>query len=272
MDYQALNETLNRRLRLQTTPVAVRLARSAAEVPPKARHPQRTLGLRVTICQGFGMARRYGWTLALAAPDIACTPAAMCYGFLRPPADMPDPEDAIVEAFLSMGYTVDREAQRRELASFPTQPPGELYAVVVTPLDKATFDPDMVLIYVNPAQLVRLVMAAVYPTGERVRSEFAGIGGSCLDGVLGTVRDQRPRVVLPGAGDRIFSGTQDDELIFAVPAGQLPVIVDALDKAGHDKGIRYPVMTWLAFEPRPAEAWQRLAAFLEPVEPEEGIA
>ncbi len=269
MDYNALNEMLHRQLRLQTTPVVVRLAHSADEVPPKARHPRHTLGVRLTICQGFGMARRYGWTLALAAQDIACTPAALCYGFLRPPADMPNPAEAIAEAFLSMGYTVDREAQLRELASFPTRAPGEVEAVVVAPLDKATFDPDVVLIYVNPAQLARLVMAAVYPTGERVHGEFAGIGGSCLDGVLGTLRDQRPRVVLPGAGDRIFSSTQDDELIFAVPGGQLFAIADALGKAGHDKGIRYPVMTFLAFEPRPAEAWQRLAAFLEPAREEE---
>jgi uncharacterized protein (DUF169 family) len=185
---------------------------------------------------------------------------------------MPHPEDAIAEAFLSMGYTVDLDAQRRELASFPTRAPGEVHTVVVAPLDKATFEPDAVLIYANPAQAVRLVMAAVYPAGERVRSEFAGIGGSCLDGVLGTIRDQRPHVVLPGAGDRIFSSTQDDELIFAVPAGQLADITAALEKAGHEKGIRYPVMTFLAFEPRPAEAWQRLAAFLVPAEPEEEVA
>ncbi|MBU0493298.1 MAG: DUF169 domain-containing protein [Chloroflexi bacterium] len=264
MDLDALNETLLHRLRLQTTPVAVKLARSADEVPRKARRPHRTLGVRITICQAFGMARRYGWTLALCADDVACTPAALCYGFLRPPADMPNPQDAVAEAFLTMGYTVDLDAQRRELASFPTRPPGEVYAVLVAPLDKAPFEPDVVLIYANPAQLVRLVMAAVYPTGERVRGEFAGIGGSCLDGVLGTLRDGRPRVILPGAGDRIFSGTQDDEVIMAVPGPQFAAIVDALGKAGHDQGIRYPPMTFLAFEPRSAAAWQHLAAFLEP--------
>jgi len=266
VDYHDLNDTLHRRLRLQTTPVAVKLARSADEMPRKARQPHRALGVRITICQAFGMARRYGWSLALSAEDVACTPAALCYGFLRPPADMPNPADAIAEAFLSTGYVVDREAQLRELASFATRPPGEVYAVLVAPLPaaKTPFEPDVVLVYANPAQLVRLVMAAVYPTGERVRGEFAGIGGSCLDGVLGTLRDERPRVILPGAGDRIFSGTQDDELIFAVPGSQLAAITDALSKAGHDKGIRYPHMTYLAFEPRAAEAWQRLAALLEP--------
>lgn len=55
-------EDLERLLRLHTYPLAVRMLRSEAEIPPGARRPKRDEGRQYNVCQTFalspGTARR----------------------------------------------------------------------------------------------------------------------------------------------------------------------------------------------------------------------
>jgi len=65
MDLEKAARAFGTYLRQQTPPVALKLAASAAEIPEKARLPQRDLGTRLALCQSIALARRYGWVIGL---------------------------------------------------------------------------------------------------------------------------------------------------------------------------------------------------------------
>jgi hypothetical protein len=55
-------------------------------------------------------------------------------------------------------------------------------------------------------------------------------------------------VVLPGNGDRVWAACQDHEMIMALPGSFLGDLVDGLEKT-HQKGIRYPIPSYLRYRP-----------------------
>jgi len=65
---------------------------------------------------------------------------------------------------------------------------------------------------------------------------------------LGAFLDQTPKVVVPGNGDRVWAATQDHEMVYALPALHLEALVQGLAKT-HEKGIRYPIPTYLRYQP-----------------------
>ncbi len=107
-------------------------------------------------------------------------------------------------------------------------------------------EPHLVMVFGNPARIMRLVQAGSRWTGERVRVGFGGIGGSCNEGLVRTFFEGVRRVALPGNGDRVFAATQDDELLFAFPAPWADRVEEGLEATSR-RGIRYPIPTFLNY-------------------------
>ena len=238
-------DTLEQLLRPSTFPVGVTLTADASRIPPGARRPLRDLNHRMAVCQGFAMARRYGWTVAFTREDTGCAIASHTYGW-----EKGDP-DAAVDFMTHMNYAADEETARRMMSALDSLETGDDRTVICASLKRASVAPDVVLIYVNPAQLMRLIHAATQGSGTPVDSRFSGRAASCTEGVVRAYRERAIQVVVPGNGDRVWAGCQDHEMIMAVPAEKLPDIVDGLKKT-HQKGIRYPVPTYLRYTPEVA--------------------
>ncbi|MFZ1200946.1 MAG: DUF169 domain-containing protein, partial [Desulfobacterales bacterium] len=116
---------------------------------------------------------------------------------------------------------------------------GETAAIVLAPMQKASFEPDTLVIYGNPAQIMRLTQAWSYITGERVPGHFGG-KVECDAYLIAPFRTQAPCVVIPGHGERIFAATQDDEMVFALPGQSVSTLVQGLKEVGKAMGVRYP--------------------------------
>ena len=56
-------------------------------------------------------------------------------------------------------------------------------------------------------------------------------------------------MVIPGVGDRIFSMTQDDEMVVSLPASFLQGALIGLKEAARKIGARYPVTVYQNFTP-----------------------
>jgi len=69
-----------------------------------------------------------------------------------------------------------------------------------------------------------MVMALVYVEKRRIAGNFGG-KVECTEYLLAPFKTQAPRVVIPGMGDRIFSMTQDDEMVLSVPGSILTELV-----------------------------------------------
>jgi len=116
----------------------------------------------------------------------------------------------------------------------------------VAPLDRATFEPDLVCIYANPAQVMRLTQAALWKRGGRLHSSFEG-RAVCADIIVTTMQTGEAQVILPCSGDRIFGQTQDHEMAFAIPWARMEEIVEGL-RGTHAGGIRYPITQFMEYE------------------------
>jgi uncharacterized protein (DUF169 family) len=250
--YRELGKTLTDTLRLQCFPLAVRLVKGEGEFPEGTRRPS-LLNMRVTMCQGFAMSRRIGWTVGLTVEDMKCVPNLIAYGF----AELEDPR-VFLEAFRAMNYYETDEIAEKALSTMPTLEPGKYRGIAISPLAWTKIEPDLVMAYCNSAQAMRLIQATVYKTGERITTPLSGLGASCLEGVLRTFLTKKPGLVIPGAGDRVFGTTQDDEVIFTMPKEMILDIVSSLKKAGYEKGVRYPLPVSIMEPMMVPDAWMML--------------
>jgi len=238
-----LGEQLRRLVNPATFPVAVKFLERVQDIPRKAKRPFRDLGFKMAPCQGSAMARRYGWTVAFTREDVGCAIAAHTYGWEK----LPD-EKGAVHFLTLMNYASDETAAAEVLAGFLTLELDHDPILLYSPLERTRMAPDVVLIYVNPAQMMRLIHGITYHAGKPVESRFSGRAASCTEGVLGAHLHQAPKVVVPGNGDRVWAACQDHEMVMAVPGSQLAGLVEGLEKT-HQTGIRYPVPSYLRYQP-----------------------
>ena len=246
-DWTQKAEALNRLIRPLTFPIAVKLAESVEQFPEKTRRPSRDMEFKTNLCVGMTMARKYGWTVGITADDNTCPIAAYTYGWSEPESET---RKALTDFMIIMKYAADENAAKATMEAVEQVKlsKGKCAGVVFSPLERTKIEPDLVMIFCNPAQLMRLVHGATQETGVSVQSIFSGRGGTCTEGVLQIFKTGQPKVVLPGNGDRVWALVQDDEIAFAIPSNWLGPVICGLE-ATHQTGVRYPIPVDVRHEP-----------------------
>ena len=220
MDLKQINETINLYIKPQTFPLALKLCQSDSELPERVRMPVRDMGYQITLCQGYGIARRFRWAVAIGREDQCCVGGASAMGFI---AERPN------------------EEQEKRLET------GKYSHLLIAPIEIADFEPDLILLYTNSAQAMRLAQSATRGAGDSV-SAIASGGADCGDIVARTTKSDQCQFILPSGGDRVFGGTQDNELIFTIPRSKTEGIINGLEET-HKAGFRYPVLSDLRHAP-----------------------
>jgi len=194
---------------------------------------------KVAICQGIGMARKLGWTVAMGKEDMQCSLGAAPFGFFKN-------IDFYNEGNLAAGmFTASKEIGKTEEDLIDRFDYGLYSHILVAPLNRAGFEPDMLMMYGNPAQIMRLVHGALYNQGGAVQSSAMGRLGCAT--IITAMKNDECRYLLPGNGDRIFGMTQDYEMSFLIPASKIDTVLDGLAKT-HKGGIRYPITSFFNFQ------------------------
>src|SRR5262245_16892318 len=240
LDVNTADRELQTYIRPQTFPVAIRMLEPGEAIPERARRPGRDWKKLSMSCQVIDMARRYGWTIALTREDHICSLGITAIGF-----DKPLPIYNVGTLCEGM-YTETKQAGQRSEAAIDKFAPGQYHCLLVAPLDRAAFEPHVVCVYANPAQVMRLVQAALWKRGGRLPSSFEG-RAVCADIIVTTMQTGEPQVILPCSGDRIFGQTQDHEMAFSIPWGWMEDIVEGL-RGTHNGGIRYPITQFMEYE------------------------
>jgi MtaA/CmuA family methyltransferase len=240
IDPKTADRELGFYVRPQTFPVAIRMLAVGEEIPDKARRPARDFKKLSMNCQVIDMARRYGWMIALTRDDQICSLGMAAVGFEKP--THLHSSGTLCEGM----YTETKEAGRRSEAAVDRFHAGQYHALLVAPLDRATFEPHLVCVYANPAQVMRLVQASLWKRGGKLTSGFGG-RVVCADIIATTMRTGEPQVILPCSGDRIFGQTQDHEMAFTIPWDRMEEIVEGL-RGTHAGGIRYPITQFMEYE------------------------
>jgi len=239
-DFSQFQAALDTYVKPATFPVAAKMVKGDDAVPEEAQSPLRDLGRRLVLCQAWNLVRRLGGTLCLRKEDLRCPIALAIFGF----------EPLIpyyVEGNLCAGgYTETPEAGARSEAALDKFPHGTYEAVLLAPITSVAFEPDVVFLYGNPAQVMRLVHAALYKEGGRLESSTSG-RADCADLIITPLKSQTCHLVLPCHGDRRLGQVHDHEMAFTLPADEADTICEGL--AGtHEGGLRYPIRSYMDYE------------------------
>jgi len=175
-------------LRPQSYPLAVKLVKDESEFPERTRRPEQ----KIAVCQALTMSRRYGWTLGITENDSGCPGASLAYGWTRI-AD----ENTIAQFFLAAGYASDEDGAKTIVENIDRLESGKYSGVVISPLTRTKIVPDVVLVYGNPAQIMRLIQGSMYKEGQKVKSELAGMAASCTGGIIRAFNQTSIRWLFP---------------------------------------------------------------------------
>lgn len=251
----AVAAILDQHLRTETFPLAIRVIRAGEAVPAKVRRPLKDMGVRVSICQGISMARRYGWAIGMGDEDLSCPIAQVAFGF-KP--EVPFYTDGNLAAGMYVEACGQGALTEAEVPKFSAAESG---LVVVAPLARCNFEPETVLLYGNSAQVMRVAAASLWKTGGSVNS-VTSARADCADIVIRTSRTGQQQVILPCYGDRVFGQTQDHEMAFTIPWAKVPELLEGLEGT-HKGGIRYPIPHYLRYQAEFPATYRKLQELWE---------
>lgn len=218
-------------LRLKSFPVAFKLFEKK-EMLSGVRLLRR-MSHKSTLCQLISIVRNFDWTVGADLDDFLSPMCPSIVGLGELPELYKD------GTFRSIVWTKTRQDGRKFENSILRIQPGRYEAVAMAPLVYNPFDPDIVLLYANPAQMMLLINALQYEDYEVM--EFSCVGeSSCSDVIAKCYLTGKPSLSIPCYGERRYGHAQDDELAMALPAGMMEKALRGLE-ALYKRGIRYPI-------------------------------
>jgi uncharacterized protein (DUF169 family) len=246
IDLKKIEEELNMFVRPTSFPLAIKACKSLEDIPERAKRPKKDMGVRIPLCQGIGMSRKYGWTVAMAKEDVYCS-ALIAMGFHKT-SDF-SPPDFYEKGKLCAGafYTATEEAGAKTEEMTMKFAHNEYQCFIVSPLSRATFEPDVIVVYGDPAQTMRMGLGALHMKGGVLSATFSGRLG-CTQLIVRPIKTGECQFILPGMGERMYAATQDHEMAFAIPKVKLDEFMDGL-RGTHKGGLRYPIPTFLRYPP-----------------------
>ncbi len=227
-----LAEALEKHCRFLTTPVAVKLAKQGESLPGKVKYPLKDLGNRLSVCQGMSIARTFGWTVAFRDEDHACPLPRVFMGHVKP--------DLFLEGALGEYYQDEEKYMKEMEASYPRWPLDSFEEFWLSPINRCEFVPDAVVVYGSPAQILILIQGANFHHGTGIEALSTGRYG-CSAWVAGVQQAGECTYLVPGPGERVFAGTQDHEMSFAIPYARFDNIIAGLNYVRSKGAFRYPV-------------------------------
>ena len=229
---EKIDEVMSTYVKHQTYPVAIKMLSSEDEIPQDAKRPLKDFGTSFALCQALALGRKEGLTIVLDKESQSCPIALAGLGFVRP------------EVYLSGKYVLapvnqSTEARIKVAEEMPRFEFGKFNHILISPIQKASFDPDVIIFYGNGAQVMRMIQAAVFASGESLASRSTGSGG-CLLPIVVPILGGDCNYTVPGNGERRLGLIADGELAFAMPKGRFEEVVSGL-KLSHEGRQTYPI-------------------------------
>jgi uncharacterized protein (DUF169 family)/NAD-dependent dihydropyrimidine dehydrogenase PreA subunit len=217
-----MTKILKDTLSLRWDPVAVRMMRPGEERPKDTIEPP----IPLRHCQSIITARR-GHSLYMPPRSHACPDGSGILGLVEM-----SPKLKSGELYLLFKKLPSLEIAQKMIGSRPDFPPYSYEASLLAPLDKATFEPDVVIFTLWPEQAMWLCCAQTYSNGERQNFKTSGFNSTCADLVIQPMKTGEMNISFGCYGARASSEIDDFELYVSVPTHLLEPIVQSLVKLG----------------------------------------
>ena len=218
-------------MRLKNFPVAFKLFEDKESI--NSIPFMRRIEHKSTLCQLINLVKSFDWTVGADADDFISPMCPSIIGLSDIPEFMKD------GTFRSIVWTKNRADGKKYENGIPRLPLGKYQSLAMAPLVYNPFDPDIVLIYANPAQMMLLINSLQFEDYEVM--QFFCVGeSSCSDAIARCYLTGKPSLTIPCYGERRYGHAQDDELVMAVPAGMIDKALSGME-ALYRRGIRYPI-------------------------------
>jgi uncharacterized protein (DUF169 family) len=231
MNWTEIAAELTNHLRLKTDPLAFRRLEKAEDLA-QIKNVYRIPYL-FSFCQAVFQARTSGFTIGITREDKMNIRCMRLHG-VRPASEKAMRAEA--EMLSTTWFGSPDEAYNQQIDS-PRVPVAE--AVVLAPLAKNKFEPDVILIFGNPAQLMMLLCGLQKEKYERFTFHFIG-EGACADSLGECYRSGRPQLSLPCYGERAMGQVADDEMLLALPPGEMERGISGMKRLAKI-GFKYPI-------------------------------
>lgn len=203
-----LAERIERALKMHKNPVALRLIRSDEDVEPSLVKME----VPVRHCVSISMAA-LGASLYLPTSAHACSAAKAALGLEQLPEKV---RDGTVPYMHGLART--KEAAARIMSEIPKLPLGSTKGTVVSPLGKAFFEPEVVVLTVKPVQAMWVANSLMFHSGgPRMSAAFAGMQASCSDVTALPLMTGKVNFSLGCYGCRSAGKLEEDEMYVGIP-------------------------------------------------------
>lgn len=202
---------LDRMVKLRYPAVAIKFIENEEDVPANAFRPYKDKKKHIAICQAFALARRQGKVVYMTKEDQWCWNPLVTYGMVEFKKGNPDFE--LIASYMGIP---DKEKCDAFVEAFPKLPYGKYAGTLIAPLDKADFEPDIMLIYCSNSQLRFMLMGLMSQTASMLDSAFTPLD-SCVYSVIPPFYEGKYRITLPDPGEYERALTDENDIIFTVP-------------------------------------------------------
>ena len=226
-----LSKELEDMLRLKTSPIAYRRLENAEDLD-KIKNVFR-VDRMFTYCQVPFMARVLGLTVGATREDRMLDRCMRLHG-LKTPSEKSKQAEA---AMLATTWMPSMEEGLKQQEDYPRIPAGG--AIVIAPLAKEKFEPEVVSVYGNPAQVMMLMCGLQKEKYERFQFSFIG-EGACADSLAQCYVTGKPALAIPCYGERAMGQVADDEIVIALPPGEIEGAISGMKKLAK-VGFKYPI-------------------------------
>jgi uncharacterized protein (DUF169 family) len=206
-EHNRYGQDLERMLNLGTSPMAVKMLEKEGDIPDGAIRPRRDRDYHLAQCQAFALSRRQKETIAMLKEDNWCFAPLIAYGLV----DRPD------------------DPRFKKFTSFPAFKKGKYIGIVSAPLKTANFEPDVVIIYSNTAQL-RDMLLPIHFKDKEDSIDYHFFPPACSYLLVPVMNSGRYMVVLPDPGEHMRALPGEDEIILSVPESRIEEFMSGLSQ------------------------------------------
>jgi len=237
-DLQKYGKKIEDLLHLQTYCLGIKLLKNEKELPEGTLRPLKDFGHHLSLCQSFARSRRERLTIALFTEDNWCFEPIAGFGFEKLPGYFFEGHHRYP------GASRTQEAAQTWVKGFPRLEYGLYKGIVSAPLTTINFEPDLIILYCDPAQLTELLTAVNWIEGEDLHPVLSG-HSACVYSVVPVIKNDTFHVTVPCLGDRKRAMAQNNEMIFSFPVRKIQDLVDglvALEKEGDGLPVKFCAM------------------------------
>ncbi len=231
-DWPALLAALNELLRLQTTPIGMKMFATVAEMEAvqRIRRPDAVH----TADQIVAQAARLGRTVGITIDDLTGAQCGAVIGL------SPRNDEWLSGKGMAGVWFEDVEGSAAHQAAMDVVPFGQYEAMAVSPLSSGRLDPpDICLLYGTPGQMMMLMNGLQFSGYKKFEWSFVG-ESSCADSWGRALRTGEASLSIPCFAERRYGGVLDHEMLMAMPPKYLPKTIAGMARLSRN-GLRYPV-------------------------------